>query len=237
MARTQGDFRNRESKDVFKSLDDLTRSGHNFPRIFDDFLTAVVAALSLGQLEERYEEAVKRYKNGPDVFARSLGALILAMEQSQSDILGDVFEGAVSFGEHGQFFTPEELCRMMAQMTDDGGGESVNDPACGSGRLLLAAARINPRRLFVGCDVDERCVKMAAINLALNGLRGRVVLGNTLTLDERGHFRTSHLGIPGLVRWSTAKVLTERRSETPVVPELKDLRMPSVQRSLFDVEE
>ena len=200
-------FRHRETVQVHKHLESIT-GGHDFRTVFDDFLTAVVSALSLGQLEERYTAAVKRYKNAPDVFARALGELVSAMERTQSDILGDLFEGAVSHGEHGQFFTPDEICRMMAQITDDGAGDSVHDPACGSGRTLLAAGRINPDRLFIGCDLDERCVKMTTINLALNGLRGRVVWGNSLSLEERGHYRTRHMGIPGAVCWSRGRVLT-----------------------------
>src|SRR5688572_23960203 len=75
---------------------------------------------------------------------------------------------------------------MMAQIA--GGGEdgtTVYDPACGSGRTLLAAGKVNPRRTFVGQDRDPRCVHMAAINLALYGLHGRVIQGNTLAGERQ----------------------------------------------------
>ena len=47
---------------------------------------------------------------------------------------------------NGQFFTPDSLCRLMADITDadveekkcNGGTVRVNDPACGSARTLLA---------------------------------------------------------------------------------------------------
>ncbi len=71
---------------------------------------------------------------------------------------------------------------MMAAMnlpqekTDLDGRRTVNDPCCGSGRMLLSAAKIQPSWQFVGQDVDLRCVRMTAINLgAPQPLRSRRV--------------------------------------------------------------
>ena len=56
---------------------------------------------------------------------------------------------------------------------------TVNDPACGSGVMLLATAASVPawatRWMFVrfsGQDIDRTCVKLARINLMLYGLNG-----------------------------------------------------------------
>ncbi len=207
MAQRAVNFRNPETNELHKLLEGIASRGQNMGRIFDDFLTAVVCCLALGTAEARYLEVAARYsagekgKRGIDIMATAFGVLVNAMEKSGADILGDFFEGAVTFGEHGQFFTPEPLCDLMAQLTDCGGaGMTVNDPACGSGRTLLAAARMNRSRIFVGQDVDERCVKMAAINLALNGLKGHVVWGNSLTLEEHGYYSVG-LVAPGVVQF------------------------------------
>ena len=83
--------------------------------------------------------------------------------------------------------TPEPICDMMAAMnlpqekTDLDGRRTVNDPCCGSGRMLLAAAKVQPNWQFVGQDVDLRCTRMTAINLALRNHYGHVVHGNSLT--------------------------------------------------------
>lgn len=59
---------------------------------------------------------------------------------------------------------------------------SINDPAVGSGVLLLAAASIFPRWMitrglvtFYGTDIDRTCVRMCRINCRLYGLRGAPV--------------------------------------------------------------
>jgi type I restriction-modification system DNA methylase subunit len=52
--------------------------------------------------------------------------------------------------------------------------ETILDPACGSGRMLLAAAKINRHNTFFGADLDGTCCKMALINMLLNSLQGEI---------------------------------------------------------------
>lgn len=101
------------------------------------------------------------------------------------DVFGDIFMEYLSFGKNGQFFTPQPICDMMAQMefSQVENGKSVCDPACGSGRTLLAMAKINRELWFFGSDIDLLCVKMTVLNLALNNLRGEIVHGNPLSLE------------------------------------------------------
>ena len=61
-----------------------------------------------------------------------------------------------------------------------GSGKTVEDCACGSGRMLLAAARISRMNSFYGADIDSTCCLMAVINLCLNGMIGKVALMDTL---------------------------------------------------------
>lgn len=101
----------------------------------------------------------------------------------------------------GQFFTPQGLCDLMADVNIDPNKEQTNrkncgafgnriivsDPTCGSGRNLLAAASKfidKPRKnlpFFSGEDLDETCVMMTAVNLMAHGLPGEVICHNTLT--------------------------------------------------------
>ena len=94
---------------------------------------------------------------------------------------------------------------MMAQMTlvgvetEDGEKKTVADPCCGSGRMLLAAADVQPHWDFVGQDIDLRCVRMTAINMALRNLYGHVIWGNSLGTEKRLVYRTG-FNLRGLVR-------------------------------------
>ena len=72
--------------------------------------------------------------------------------QGMYDALGDLFMEYLSFGKNGQFFTPQPICDAMCLMTletpED--GKTVCDPTCGSGRMLLGAAKINRKMIFFG---------------------------------------------------------------------------------------
>ena len=102
---------------------------------------------------------------------------------------------------HGQFFTPYDICRMMAKISLNGGERdakteildhgyiSINDPACGAGATLIAAANqlrnqyINYQTdaLFVGQDIDRIAGMMCYIQLSLLGCAGYVVIADTLS--------------------------------------------------------
>lgn len=171
-----------------------------------------VCALSGGQMEEQYMATVKRHtegkpgKRGCDSISHAFGTLVNVMEETRQDILGDLFQGGITYGEAGQFLTPEPICQMMAAMTvgdvaeDEGSArKNVCDPCCGSGRMLLAVADLKPHWEFVGQDVDLRCVRMTAINLALRNLYGYVIWGNSLGLEQRLVYRTG-FNLRGVIR-------------------------------------
>ena len=167
-----------------------------------------MCSLSGGRMEEQYLAVVKKHSEGKkgrrgcDSIAELFAKSIAAMETEETrgemkDILGDLYQGAITYGEAGQFFSPPPIARMMAAMTVGDVSEeekherkSVSDPACGSGRMLLAVAEMHPHWLFVGQDVDLRCVRMCAINLALRNLYGYVIHGNSLANERRLVYRT-----------------------------------------------
>ncbi len=153
--------------------------------VFDDFLGMVVCALSLGAKEDRYHEIVRNYEK-PDAYlmAEAFGSLVIEMDNNGDglkDGFGDFYMEYLSYGRNGQFFTPEPICDMMARILNPAGfGEKVADCCCGSGRMLLAAAKISRNPLFFGADIDRTCAMMCLINLCLNGLLGEVCWMDTL---------------------------------------------------------
>lgn len=107
-----------------------------------------------------------------------------------ADLLGVAYEAIASQKKSqwlGQFFTPPDVCNLLAALKpvtaeQRAQGVTVADNAgCGAGRNLLAfhTTHFGPH-YYYAVDIDPICVDMCAINMAVHGLRGDVVLGNAL---------------------------------------------------------
>ena len=179
-------------KETFESVLKKLMVRHNPHRIFSDFLTLVVCAFSIGEQEKKYLSVIQQYsKQDANLFAEALAKLVIEMTGDDGtglvDVLGSFFQEHISFGHNGQFFSPQPVCDMMACISGPAKqGSNILDPACGSGRMLLAAAKNNRNALFYGADVDENCAKMTVINLYLNCLYGEVAWMNSLTNEFYG---------------------------------------------------
>jgi len=170
----------------FESVMEKLAVRHGPHRIFSDFLTLVVCAFSLGKEEEKYLSVIQKYnKQEANLFAEALAKLVIEMTGDGAglvDVLGSFFQEYISFGRNGQFFSPQHICDMMTCMAGPvKQGNRILDPACGSGRMLLAAAKNNRNALFYGADIDENCAKMTVINLYLNCLYGEVAWMDSLS--------------------------------------------------------
>jgi len=170
----------------FESVMEKLAVRHGPHRIFSDFLTLVVCAFSLGKEEEKYLSVIQKYnKQEANLFAEALAKLVIEMSGDGNglvDVLGSYFQENISFGRNGQFFSPQPICDMMTCIVGPVNQRNrILDPACGSGRMLLAAAKCNRNALFYGADVDENCAKMTVINLYLNCLYGEVAWMDSLS--------------------------------------------------------
>lgn len=196
-------FFHAETPALYKKLEELARRSHvSRGQAFEDWLTAMVCALAAETKEAEYLVMVTRHTEGKpgergiDLISRMFAELVLAMEKNDGDVLGDLFEGAITYGENGQFLTPDHLAHFMARLSvhEDARSSSgeplyVHDPCCGTGRMLLEAAKVNPHVELVGQDVDPRCAKITAINLGLRSRYGWVICGNSLTNELRFAYR------------------------------------------------
>ena len=95
------------------------------------------------------------------------------------DLLGDAYEylmrhfATESGKSKGQFYTPAEVSRIMAQVIgigpDTQQDETIYDLACGSGSLLLRAADAAPRGLSIyGQEKDNATYALACMNMILH---------------------------------------------------------------------
>ena len=108
------------------------------------------------------------------------------------DLLGDAYEylmmhfATESGKSKGQFYTPAEVSRIIAQVVgigpDTRSDHTIYDPACGSGSLLLKAADQAPGEVSIyGQEMDNATWALARMNLILHGQPTAVLWrGNTL---------------------------------------------------------
>ena len=121
------------------------------------------------------------------------------------DLLGDAYEylmrhfATESGKSKGQFYTPAEVSRVMAQIVGAGQATSqtqtVHDPTCGSGSLLIKVADASPRGLTIyGQEIDNATAALAHMNMILHGhTAAKIWQGNTLAdpnWKENGRLKT-----------------------------------------------
>ena len=118
-------------------------------------------------------------------------------DDATGDVFGHIYEfflGKFALAEGkggGAFFTPRSVVRLMVEIIEPHGG-TVFDPACGSGGMFVQSAQfIEEHRkeleaqgadtsVFVsGQEKESETVKLARMNLAVNGLRGEIKQGIT----------------------------------------------------------
>jgi type I restriction enzyme M protein len=109
------------------------------------------------------------------------------------DILGDAYEylmrhfATESGKSKGQFYTPAEVSRILANVIgvehSTARSQSVYDPTCGSGSLLLKVVDAAPVGLTIyGQENDNATKALAVMNMWLHGHPGSEIWkGNTLS--------------------------------------------------------
>ena len=90
----------------------------------------------------------------------------------------------------GEFFTPQEVSELFAEMTtvDNKEVNKVYDPACGSGSLLLKFVKVlgkdNVQQRFFGQEINLTIDNLTRINMFLHNINDNhfdIAHGDTLT--------------------------------------------------------
>lgn len=206
MAQITRVAKNQHQKEIIKLFDGLQGS-HNMWQLWSDFVVMMACTISNAVDHSHREEREKIYmtiasgykEREITVFANIFALLVEAYERdTDQDLLGELYMALGLGNDHnGQFFTPYDVCRCMAEMNwadapdkiREKGWISVNDPAVGAGALLIAFANTCRRHnvnyqqsvLFVAQEIDFTTACMCYIQLSLLGCPGYVYVGNTIT--------------------------------------------------------
>lgn len=221
-----------EAKAQFRKVFERLAYRHDYSTVFSDFLDYALLMMRWDKKAEDFAELEKRWtkKEEHEGFAELLQYYSIVADNDGEgfyDGLGDLFMELISFGRNGQFFTPTDVCNMMALVTTGGSvedGQTVCDPTCGSGRTLLAVAKINRKAIFYGADVDLTCCKMSVLNMLINCMEGEVAWMNTLSME---HYRSWHLKtvLDGTGHYLPYYIVTGK-NETHFVERLKNSMNP-----------
>lgn len=176
------------NKDLERAIDAMGfGSGKNFSDLFSDFLEMGLGLLC-NNPSARQQELLKSTfadTEKKELFFEAFKTYGDACE-GYRDPLGDMFMERISHGNNGQFFTPDDLCKLMAELTQPVGG-SINDPCCGSGRTLLAGLEYSRKEgvepEIYGNDISYTAAQMCLMNLLYNSARGAVSCGDSIRLD------------------------------------------------------
>ncbi|HKS13543.1 MAG TPA: type I restriction-modification system subunit M [Pseudomonas sp.] len=147
-------------------------------------LTGVIDVADFNDQEKlgKGKEMVDRLSNLVSIF-NTPGLDFRSNRAQGDDILGDAYEylmrhfATESGKSKGQFYTPAEVSRIMAQVIGLGGAtdskQSIYDPTCGSGSLLLKAhdeaKSITGLDLAIyGQEMDNATSALAKMNMILH---------------------------------------------------------------------
>lgn len=182
------------NKDFYNSFLELVKAAkQDHLKVFNDALTYVLRFLSVDKVDTPWEY-------GPEensAFNKFMWKYFQFVQDNTNthfwvDAWGDMYmDLAGNYKDfRGQFFTPVGMSDLIARISRSGPSisitrEVVNDCACGSARMLLAAEAQafehgDPQPYLIGEDIDGMCCKMAAVNLAVHGCIGEIIKHDSL---------------------------------------------------------
>lgn len=149
-----------------------TESEDDFDHLFEDL---DLSSTKLGRTEDAKNELIAKVLT-------HLDAIDFALDDAESDVLGDAYEyliGQFASGagkKAGEFYTPQEVSTILARIVTTGKTRlrSVYDPTCGSGSLLLRVAReVTQVDDFFGQEMNRTTYNLARMNMILHGVSYR----------------------------------------------------------------
>lgn len=178
----------------------VARNAHNNPNL-NETLETVFHNIENSAKGTDSENDLKGLFDDLDVNSGKLGNGVIKRNQKLSKLLeaigglrvGDYADNSIdAFGDAyeflmtmyasnagksgGEFFTPQEVSELLAEITTVGKKEvnKVYDPACGSGSLLLKFAKVlgkeNVRQGFFGQEINLTTYNLCRINMFLHDI-------------------------------------------------------------------
>ena len=192
LAKADSDDLNEKLDNALKHIESSakgTGSEEDFAGLFADFeVNSKAAKAKLGESVKERNEKLSQLLHG-------VAAMKLSYKDNSIDAFGDAYEFlmgmyASNAGKSGgEFFTPSEVSELLTHLAVVGKTDvnKVYDPACGSGSLLLKAAKIlgrdHVRQGFFGQEINTTTYNLCRINMFLHDIgyeKFSIAKGDTL---------------------------------------------------------
>lgn len=148
-----------------------TESEDDFNKLFEDL---DLTSTKLGRTADARNQLIAKVLS-------HLDKIDFALEDTESDVLGDAYEYLIAqFAsgagkKAGEFYTPQQVSKILAQIVTTGKKrlKNVYDPTCGSGSLLLRVAREVEVDDFFGQELNRTTYNLARMNMILHDVHFR----------------------------------------------------------------
>jgi len=163
-----------------------TESEDDFNQLFEDL---DLGSTKLGRTVEARNTLISKVLS-------HLNKIDFALENAESDVLGDAYEYLIAqFAsgagkKAGEFYTPQQVSKILAKLVtmDKSRIKSAYDPACGSGSLLLRIAREADVGEFFGQELNRTTYNLARMNMILHDVHySRFDIKQEDTLEHPAH--------------------------------------------------
>jgi type I restriction enzyme M protein len=176
-----------------------------------DYLVALPESADIGEaidnamklIEEEYDNLKGVLPKNFSIFSKDLLRELLrifnkeVLQKAEGDLFGKIYEyflgkfAMTGAQEGGEFFTPMSLVQTIVNVIEPDHGV-VFDPACGSAGMFVQTGyfieseglRPAEKVTFYGQEKADLNTKLAKMNLAVHGLEGNILEGNTFYEDK-----------------------------------------------------
>jgi type I restriction enzyme M protein len=176
-----------------------------------DYLVALPESADIGEaidnamklIEDEYDNLKGVLPKNFSIFSKELLRELLrifnkeVLQKAEGDLFGKIYEyflgkfAMTGAQEGGEFFTPMSLVQTIVNVIEPDHGV-VFDPACGSAGMFVQTGyfieseglRPAEKVTFYGQEKADLNTKLAKMNLAVHGLEGNILEGNTFYEDK-----------------------------------------------------
>ena len=179
----------------------IVNAMNGIERANPDTLSGVFSSFDDANWTDKTKLSDERLKN----LIEHMSKIKVGNNNYSADVMGDSYEFLIkkfadlSKKNAGEFYTPRSIVKLMIMLLAPQAGESVYDPACGTGGMLIEAIRymkgdkLTYGRIY-GQEKNLATSAIARMNLFLHGAKDfRVTQGDTLRNPNylwRGNLQT-----------------------------------------------